>query len=276
MKRGKKFFLVDQNNEPAGPFSWTHVREWFAIGLLGPKSLVCQDGADSWREISEFHELCSLPPSLASPTSDLSVFLQRERKPLCTQRRSLLERAGNPFPVELVDDDLALRIAKRLSADFPGRVDGDLRVAEEPHDWREAGASDAQLVFICALTDDLLPRYLPGTATWAQLLLIRDMAENPLSLGRHEGLAEKQLEFIRDWEENCRMSLTKGEASDLIDFLKAVQDPPTEGQIRRLSFYGIAVSDLSKHSAMERIDAFKTSHPESEQKYQRWKAENGL
>ena len=86
---------------------------------------------------------------------------------------------------------------------------------------------------------------------------------------RNEPASDRQIQFIASLGGPVAPNLTKGEASELIDHLK---DPPSEGQLRRLRFYRIALPRyLSKDAASRLIDAYVTAHPESEEDYQTWK-----
>jgi len=62
--------------------------------------------------------------------------------------------------------------------------------------------------------------------------------------------------------------ITKGQASELIN---TIYNAATEGQVRRLSFYGINSEGLTKKEACLIIDDYIASHPDAENDYQRWK-----
>ncbi len=168
MKRGSKFFLVGTDDQAAGPFAWTHVREWFAIGLLGSKSLVCIQGGEAWTEVSHHPDLCTLTKSLADPASDLSAFLSRKRTVLSPRRREMLQRICNPFPLELIDDELALWLLRALAKDFPGKVDQDIAAEIQPPtppDWRSDPASDAQKLWLTDFGLSPAPKLTKGEAS---------------------------------------------------------------------------------------------------------------
>jgi hypothetical protein len=77
---------------------------------------------------------------------------------------------------------------------------------------------------------------------------------------------DRQISYLRSNGVFIEEGLTKGRVSQLID------GEPTEGQLRRLNFYGIKLTRyLSKKDASELIDSYKTQHPESEEQYQAWK-----
>jgi len=85
-----------------------------------------------------------------------------------------------------------------------------------------------------------------------------------------EPATKKQVKFLRSLGVKFDPDISKFDAIDLIDkALNAATDP----QKRRLNFYGIAISDdLTKDAASLLIDRYKREHPESEDKYQKWKA----
>jgi len=62
--------------------------------------------------------------------------------------------------------------------------------------------------------------------------------------------------------------LTKKQASDLIE---TIYNGATEGQVRRLQFYGINSEGLTKQEACVVIDDYIATHPDAENDYQRWK-----
>ena len=66
--------------------------------------------------------------------------------------------------------------------------------------------------------------------------------------------------------------LSKGDAAAVLD---GVHLPVSEGQIRRLTFYGLRVPS-SRREASRLIDEYIVAHPGSEEKYQRWKRDQGI
>ena len=83
---------------------------------------------------------------------------------------------------------------------------------------------------------------------------------------RFDPITDRQRELIE--EKGYEAPDTKGEASDLITEILRKEDGATEGQIRRLEFYGI-YGDFSKKEASELID--KNKHLYDEDEYQAWK-----
>jgi hypothetical protein len=83
---------------------------------------------------------------------------------------------------------------------------------------------------------------------------------------RNDPITERQRNLIE--EKGYDAPNTKGEASDLISEILSKEDEATEGQIRRLEFYGI-YGDFTKKEAMELIEKNKPLHDEDE--YQEWK-----
>ena len=62
--------------------------------------------------------------------------------------------------------------------------------------------------------------------------------------------------------------INKGQTSELIN---TIYNAATEGQVRRLTFYGINSEGLTKKEACVIIDDYVASHPDAENDYQRWK-----
>ena len=89
---------------------------------------------------------------------------------------------------------------------------------------------------------------------------------------RHDPATERQLQLLRSKGINITATITKGEASDLID---QIVTGPSEGQCRRLSFYGLDVP-TTRDEASEMIDGYIEDHPEAEALYQDWKRSNGI
>jgi hypothetical protein len=77
---------------------------------------------------------------------------------------------------------------------------------------------------------------------------------------------DRQIAYLQSSGATMESRLTKGRACQLIG------GEPTDGQLRRLAFYGIRVPRyLTKEEASDLIDGYITQHPESEEQYQAWK-----
>lgn len=98
-----------------------------------------------------------------------------------------------------------------------------------------------------------------------------ERATNGKTQWREEPAAtDKQIRYIIGLGGKVHDGMTIGEAGKIIDFL--LTNPITEGQIRRLTFYGYSdFEGMSKTDATKAIDAFIRTHPESEDRYQLWK-----
>jgi hypothetical protein len=91
--------------------------------------------------------------------------------------------------------------------------------------------------------------------------------------GQDEPATDKQIAYLRILEVPIEDYLSVREASDLID---QYRNRVSEGQKRRLSFYGLSYApDITREEATELIDRYKSEHPESEAAYQAWKASQG-
>src|SRR3990172_11587946 len=62
MKRGAKIFVLGHDGNACGPFRWTAVREWVAVGYFTPDDQVRFDGETDWRPIGTMPELLATPP----------------------------------------------------------------------------------------------------------------------------------------------------------------------------------------------------------------------
>ncbi len=56
--------------------------------------------------------------------------------------------------------------------------------------------------------------------------------------------------------------------------IEALLHGPTEGQKRRLAYYGIGSAGITKDKATELIDEYVATHPDAEYGYQLWKAKD--
>jgi len=88
---------------------------------------------------------------------------------------------------------------------------------------------------------------------------VRDWENEPATDAQKTVLRSKRIPYD---------GLTKKQAHDLID---TIYNGATEGQVRRLKFYGINSEGLSKKKACVIIDDYIASHPDAENDYQRWK-----
>ncbi len=93
---------------------------------------------------------------------------------------------------------------------------------------------------------------------------------HPIHTWRDDLATEPQLRLLRSNDVAIHDGMTKGEAHDLID---ALLNGPTEGQKRRLLYYGIDSIGVSKEQATELIDDYIAAHPDAEYGYQLWKAQ---
>ena len=100
---------------------------------------------------------------------------------------------------------------------------------------------------------------------------VESWASNEESLGRipsarPDDATPKQTEYLRSIGHTVSGQITRKEAQRLIT------GAPTEGQLRRLKFYGVPLSaDANKEDASYAIDRYIREHPESEGSYQAWK-----
>ena len=222
--------MVNPTGETVGPFPWTLVREWFALGLVSDYAWVCPEGAETWQGLYEYPELQTLPPSEARPDGSGAGYYsstERFRKPAQPLQHAYLRHLNCPFRTEALDFHLAQRITWQLGGVSPSLRDPEIEkeIEEESQDenfWHNDPATEKQIACLEARGVFLAP------------------------------------------------NATKGEAAALID-------PASDGQRRRLSFYGTRLPRfLTKEFASRLIDRHIRKHPESEEAYQRWKQERGI
>jgi hypothetical protein len=100
---------------------------------------------------------------------------------------------------------------------------------------------------------------------------IESWASNQESHGRTpsaspDDATQKQIAYLRSIGHVIPDRMSKNEVQRLFS------GPPTEGQMRRLTFYGTVLpAGASKDDASMAIDSYVKAHPESEAAYQNWK-----
>jgi hypothetical protein len=92
---------------------------------------------------------------------------------------------------------------------------------------------------------------------------------HPMHSWRDDPASDAQKRLLQSKSVRFDPRITKGQAYDLIGPLL---DAATEGQVRRLKFYGISTERVTKSEACDLIDDYIAVHPDSENDYQRWKA----
>ncbi|MBI4626781.1 MAG: DUF4339 domain-containing protein [Verrucomicrobia bacterium] len=222
MKRGAKILVLGHDGNACGPFRWTAIREWVAVGYFTPDDQVRFDGETDWRPIGTMPELLATPPGF--DTNEALHELQhraRETKAVGPRAAAYLNLLGCPVRPQRLNPYTAFQWVRILEELKPRLANATERWAAEEESFGRA------------------PSASPNDATPAQIEQLR-------ALG-------------------CDVpgKLTRLEAHRLIS------GPPTEGQLRRLRFYGIALPEgACKADASELIDRYVREHWETEEAYQ--------
>jgi hypothetical protein len=225
MKPGTKLMVKGYDGNECGPFRWTEVREWIAIGYFTPEDEVRTVAEAEWIRIESIPTLLTMPASSVKSDSLGYVRLKAaEKAPVGPRAAAYLKVLGCPVH------------ATRLNPYTANRWVGILQVLR-PHLKSE----------------------------------VEDWAANQESHGRTplaspDQASPKQIAYLRSLGHVVRDGISKQEVERLFS------GPPTEGQLRRLKFYGIRLPvDASKDDAATAIDRYVREHPESEIPYQAWK-----
>ena len=220
--RGAKLFVKGYDGNACGPFRWTAVREWMAVGYFTPHDEVRLADEAAWSPIGALPELLATPPG--DDTNEALNLLRvraREKKAVGPRAAAYLKRLGCPVRPERLNHYTAFEWVRILEELNPQLTDATEHWAAEEE------------------SKDRVPSASPNDATAAQLESLR-------SIGRTEP-----------------GNLTRLEAHRLIS------GPPTDGQLRRLKFYGITLAaGACKDEAAELIDRHMRENWDSEQAYQ--------
>jgi hypothetical protein len=218
MKRASKIFVSDPRGGFAGPFKWTLVREWVAIGLIARDCRVRVDGTSDIVLVKAIEALVTLPESLRRPDSPPLYYCSegRTRFPSVPRQHSYLRALCCPFPTDHLDKHLSRRLISQLEDAFPERV--------------IEGESDA-------CEDELERQFIDGPATQRQreyLASIGIPVSDRLSKMEASRLiagppSEGQLRRLRFYGIQIPPQLSREEASDLIDMYRR-ENPESEAR----------------------------------------------
>jgi hypothetical protein len=125
----------------------------------------------------------------------------------------------------------------------------------------------------CPFSPEPIDRHLLARIIWSLSYQFPDRVDPAIAAQVEEAsdwhndpATEPQISYLRSIGIPIADGLRKGRACQLIG------GEPTEGQLRRLTFYGITPAPyLTKEEASELIDGYMMQHPESEEEYQSWK-----
>lgn len=222
MTRGTKFFVKGGDGAACGPFRWTAVREWVAVGYFTADDAVRLADVTEWTAIGGIPELMATPPG--NETNEALTALRRrasEKKAIAPRTEAYLKRLGCPVRPERLNPYTAFLWVRTMEELNPQHADATERwAAEEASNGRAHSATE-------------------NDATPAQIETLRA-----------KGIA-------------ISVGLTRLQAQRLIS------GPPTEGQLRRIQFYGITLPEgAGKDEASDLIDRHIRENWDSEEAYQ--------
>lgn len=226
MKSGSKLYLKGYDGFEYGPFRWTEVREWVALGYLTHDDQVRPIVGDTWVRVDAIPTLLAMPPSTEKSESFIYVRAKAaEKVPVGPRAQAYLNHLGCPIHPSRLNPYTASR-------------------------W-------------VAIMETLRPHLKIETESWAADE--ERLGRVPRASPNHA--SEKQVAYLRSIGHRVTDDLTKAQAQLLFS------GPPTEGQMRRIRFYGLTLAaDASKDEASAAIDRYVRDHPESEAAYQNWKS----
>ena len=203
LKRGAKLFLSCKGRPFAGPFKWTLVREWIALGLVPRDALVRTAPDEASVRIENIEQLFTCPQGVL----DTSAYYQsagRTRVPSAPRQHSYLVSLGCPFETAHLDKHLTWRVISDLEVAFPERATQDERAAcEEEFDraYREGPATEKQVAYLTSIGVD-------GASSMSKAEASRLISGPP---------SEGQLRRLQFYKITVSPRLTKDEASILIE-----------------------------------------------------------
>jgi hypothetical protein len=222
MIRGAKLFVKGYDGTACGPFRWTAVREWVAIGYFTPADEVRLVDEAAWTRIETLPELVPTPSGYY--TNEPLNFAQeraREKKVIGARAAAYLQRLGCPVPPPRLNPYTALQWVKIL--------------------------------------EELRPHLADATESWAA----EEEANDRVPSASPRDATREQIEFLRSAGHDVPVTLTR------LDARRLLSGPPTEGQLRRLRFYGVTLPvGACKAEASEQIDRYMREHWETEEAYQ--------
>jgi hypothetical protein len=203
LKRGAKLFLSCEGRAFVGPFKWTLVREWVALGLVGHDALVKTDEGGEPVVVGMIEQLLVFSQGLC----DTAAYYRssgRTRFPSAPRQHSYLRSLGCPFETAHLDKHLTWRVISDLEQAFPDRA-----VASE----RDACEEELERIFREAPATDRQREYLSSIGVEVSEDLSKAEASQMIGGPPTDG----QLRRLRFYQIPLPRFLTKNEASDLID-----------------------------------------------------------
>ena len=248
--------FIAKNGKTTGPFTPHQIRGKYDRGTLRPDDHIWFDGAAEW---------------LPAPY----ILEWREFEKATTEQKGAIYFLGEHVARDLMYLEAEAQINR--AAEEQGRQQ-DVRLWHERYfkcqelaRWYEARPPNLVVPGGYFTFEEMLariqahdPALFASITPDALLLRVDHFWRNEW---RGAAATDAQLEYLATLSIDVPEHLTKGQAADLID---AKVNAVTEGQKRRLNFYGLPIP-RSRRLASDKIDAFMEDHPESEEQYQQWK-----
>jgi hypothetical protein len=246
------YCFVCENGEQQGPFPPDKVQRLWRDGEITDAALVWREGLAEWQPIG------SVLTRLAS-----------------IRQKEYLKFLGHPTPRGMTFDEAQSQLdalvrdnpAKKLALE---RWDVLAQKRDEVLSYFERSqtkcpVSDFEVVPMLETIEANNPKQFASIPSYEIARFfkahrdVREWEDEPATEAQKAVLRSKRIPYD---------GLTKKQASDLIE---TIYNGATEGQVRRLNFYGINSEGLSKKEATVIIDDYIANHPDAENDYQRWK-----
>ena len=246
------YLFIYENETQQGPFPLDRVQRMLRDGEITEAALV-------WREgLTEWHPINSVLPRLASIRQKEYLKFLGEHTPRGMTSQEAEQRlnnliADNPAKKLALDRWDALANKRDEMANYFKRAD------------MKCPVSDFDAMLMLEAIEQAHPRDFASIPSYEIARAFKEHGyhrrweDEPATDAQKAVLRSKAIPY---------QGLTKKQASDLIE---AIYHGATEGQVRRLKFYGIDPEGVSKKEACVIIDDYIASHPDAENDYQRWK-----
>jgi len=246
------YCFIFEDGEQRGPFPPDKVQRMWRDGQITDAALVWREGLTDWQPIG------SVLTRLASIRQ--KEYLKFLGHP--TTKSMTFEEAQSQIDA-LVRDNPAKKLALQRWEVLAQKRDEVLSYFQRSQ--TKCPISDFEVVPMLEEIEASNPKQFSSIPSYEiarffkSRRTVREWEDEPATDAQKVVLRSKRIPYE---------GLTKKQAHDLID---TMYNGATEGQVRRLKFYGINSEGLSKKEAMVVIDDYIASHPDAENDYQRWK-----
>jgi uncharacterized protein DUF4339 len=246
------YCFIAENGEQQGPFPRGKVQRMWRDGQITDAALVWREGLAEWQPIG------SVLTRLASiRQKEYLKFLSRP-----TPHGLTFDQAQSQLDA-LVRDNPARKLALERWDVLAQKRDEVMSYFQRSE--TKCPVSDYDVVPMLQLIENNNPKQFASIPSYEIARFFkshrepREWEDEPATEAQRAVLRSKRIPYD---------GLTKKQASDLIS---TIWNGATEGQVRRLNFYGINSEGLSKKEAAVIIDDYIASHPDAETDYQLWK-----